>query len=459
MERLKFHIADYVVMVIFLVISSAIGIYYGFFKKQRTTEAYILGNRQIHLVPVALSLAVTFQSAASIIGLPSEIYLYNIMVFYITFGISIANLIQALVIVPLVHPLRLTSAYEYLQRRFQSRAVQLLGMSMGMLQTLLYVSIVLYSPALALEAVAGIPIWLSIVLIGVLGTVYTAIGGMRTVIWTDTFQFVMLYGGLTVILILGIKEIGSLSNVFALSLEGDRMKFDEINPDPRVRHTVWGCVIGGVFNWLPNCCNQSAIQRISSIEKAKDAKIATLLNIPLGVIFDLILLLTGLVLYAYFVIQACDPLGNNQLSNPNQLMIYFVMKVLNSVPGLAGIFLAAVFSGALSSLSSGINSMATNTLQDILANPLKEALQIKKTLIAKVLVLVYGILTVALAYLSQYLTGPVTQMGQTAFGAAGGPVVGIFFLGSVFQQANKKVRFDCACSWTVVEMHATVHAL
>ncbi|XP_045187285.2 sodium-coupled monocarboxylate transporter 1-like [Mercenaria mercenaria] len=204
MERLKFHTVDYVVMVIFLAISSAIGIYYGFYKKQRTTEEYILGNRQSHLVPVALSLAVTFQSATSIIGLPSEIYLYNIMVFYITFGISIANLIQALVIVPLVHPLRLTSAYEYLQRRFQSRAVQLLGMSMACCRRY-YMS--------ALSCI--LQLW------------HLKQGGMRTVIWTDIFQFVMLYGGLTVILILGVKEIGSLRTVFALSLEGDRMKFDE----------------------------------------------------------------------------------------------------------------------------------------------------------------------------------------------------------------------------------------
>ncbi|XP_053394714.1 sodium-coupled monocarboxylate transporter 1-like isoform X3 [Mercenaria mercenaria] len=378
MKRLEFHFADYIVMVIFLAISSAIGIYYGFYKKQRTTEEYILGNRKLHFVPVALSLAVTFQSAVSIIGYPGEIYLYNTMVLYTTFGISIAYLIQAFFIVPLVHPLRLTSAYE---------------------------------------------------------------GGMRTVVWTDTFQFVILYGGLTVILILSVMEIGSISAVFDLSLKGGRIKFDEINPDPRVRHTVWGCIIGGAFNTLPNCCSQSAIQRISSIEKSKDAKIAAALNIPLAVIFIVILILTGLVLYAYFVIKACDPLANEQVSNPNQLMIYFVMKALRDVPGLAGVFLAAMFSGALSTLSSGINSMATNALQDILCDYLKEAQQIKKTFILKLLVLVYGILAVVFAYLSQYLTAPVTQMGSTAFGAAGGPVVGIFFLGAVFPAANKKGAF------------------
>ncbi|XP_053376530.1 sodium-dependent multivitamin transporter-like [Mercenaria mercenaria] len=161
---------------------------------------------------------------------------------------------------------------------------------------------------------------------------------------------------------------------------------------------------------LPNCCSQSAIQRISSIERAKDARNATLLNIPLAATFACSLALTGLVLYAYFVIKACDPLAGDQVSNPNQLMIYFVMNTLSDVPGLAGIFLAAVFSGALSTLSSGINSMATNALQDILSGYLQEAQQIKKTFILKLLVLVYGILTVVLAYLSQYLTGPVTQI-------------------------------------------------
>ncbi|XP_045167037.2 sodium-dependent multivitamin transporter-like [Mercenaria mercenaria] len=337
-------------------------------------------------------MAVTVQSAVSIFGFPSEIYLYDVMFLYMTLAVCIASLVQAFFIVPLVHPLRLTSAYEYLQRRFQSRAVQLLGMTMGMLKTVLYISIVLYTPALALEVVAGIPIWLSIVLIGALGTVYTAIGGMRTVVWTDTIQCVILYGGLTVILTLGVKEIGSLSKVFELSSKGGRIKFDD----------------------------------------------ASLLNIPLNIFFTFILALTGLVLYAYIANKECDPLANETLSNPNQLLIYFVKNALHDVPGLAGLFLAAVFSGTLSSLSSGISSLATNVLQDVLAGWLKNMLPIRKALVVKLLVLVLGALVVTLAYLLQYLTGPVMQMCNTAIGAAGGPGFGIFFLGSVFPQANKK---------------------
>lgn len=112
MADLRFHIADYIVMVLFLIISSAIGIYHGFFKKQTTTEEYLLGNRQMHLLPVALSLLVTYQSAISVLGIPVEVYLYNVMIIYLYFAVCIAIFLQAAMIVPLLYPLRLTSTYE-----------------------------------------------------------------------------------------------------------------------------------------------------------------------------------------------------------------------------------------------------------------------------------------------------------------------------------------------------------
>ncbi|XP_045187276.2 sodium-coupled monocarboxylate transporter 2-like [Mercenaria mercenaria] len=436
MEDLRFHIVDYVVMALFLVISSIIGVYYGFFKKQSTTEDYLLGGRQMHLFPVALSLLVTYQSAISVLGVPVEVYLYNIMMFYMYIAIGIANFMQATLIVPLMYPLRLTSTYEYLGLRFRSRSVQLLGTVIGMLQTLLYMSVVLLAPALALEAVAGVPLWLSIIIIGFIGTVYTSIGGMRTVIWTDVFQFIVLYGGLTVILVMGGLKIGSFTKIFELAYAGKRTAFNEISVDPRVRHTVWGLLIGGIFQWLPNCCNQSAVQRICSMKSARDAKISTYLSIPLMLIYGLILSMTGLLLYAYFVNEECGPIAAGKIGNANQLMPYFVMHVLNDVPGLGGIFIAALFSGALSSLSSGINAMAANTLQDILVNCLENITQKRKTLFAQLIVFVYGTLAVVMAYMARNLSGPVTQMALSAFGSAGGPVVGIFFLGAMFPQAN-----------------------
>ena len=434
--ELRLHTADYAVMGGFLVISLGIGVYYGLFKKQRTTEEYLMGNRQMQILPVALSMLVTYQSAISVIGIPAEFYLYHSMSCYVWLGIIAVIVVQCYMIVPLMYPLHLTSAYEYLGRRFKSRSVQLLGTILGMVQTLVYMSVVLLAPSLALEAVAGIPLWISVVLVGVVGTVYTSLGGLRSVIWTDVFQFVIMFTGIIVILILGGVRLGDYNNIWNLCKQGDRIQFAIIDADPRVRHSVWSCLIGGAFNWLPNLCNQSAIQRICSMKTMKESKTAVLLNIPLTIFYGVLLFLMGTVMYAYFASEQCDPLKAGFVSNGNQVTPYFVMHILSNLPGLAGLFLAALFSGALSSLSSGINAMGANTIQDILLNCLRNTSQLKKTIVAKVIVFIYGAVAVTLAYLAKDFAGPVTQISMSAMGAIGGPVAGMIFLGGLFPQAN-----------------------
>ena len=434
--ELRLHTADYAVMGGFLVISLGIGVYYGLFKKQRTTEEYLMGNRQMQILPVALSMLVTYQSAISVIGIPAEIYLYHSMQCYVWMGITAMIVVQCYVIVPLIYPLHLTSAYEYLGRRFKSRSVQLLGTILGMLQTLVYMSMVLLAPSLALEAVAGIPLWISVVLVGVVGTVYTSLGGLRSVIWTDVFQFVIMFAGIIVILILGSVRLGNYNNIWSLCKKGDRIQFAIIDIDPRVRHSVWSCLIGGAFNWLPLLCNQSAVQRICSMKTMKESKKAVLLNIPLTLFYGILLFLMGTAMYAYFASEQCDPLKAGFVSNGNQVAPYFVLHILSNLPGLAGLFLAALFSGALSSLSSGINAMGANTIQDILLNCLRNTSQLKKTIVAKVIVFIYGAVAVTLAYLAKDFAGPVTQISLSAAGAIGGPGAGMIFLGGLFPHAN-----------------------
>lgn len=109
---MAFQVADYIVMASFLLISAGIGLYFGICKKQRTTEEYLLGGRQLHLLPVSISLLVTYQSAISVIGTPVEVYVYDLMWLYSIIGVLLASVVQAFLIVPLLHPLYLTSVYE-----------------------------------------------------------------------------------------------------------------------------------------------------------------------------------------------------------------------------------------------------------------------------------------------------------------------------------------------------------
>ncbi|WAR19362.1 SC5A6-like protein, partial [Mya arenaria] len=113
-------------------------------------------------------------------------------------------------------------------------------------------------------------------------------------------------------------------------------------------------------------------------------------------------------------------------SSQKRLVPFFVMNVLSSTPGLTGIFLAAMFSASLSSLSSGISSLTANTLQDLLPYCLKNVTQTRKTAYAKLIALCYGCAVVGVAYLLRRLHGPVGQITAVAVGSTGGPAVGLF---------------------------------
>ncbi|XP_025094627.1 LOW QUALITY PROTEIN: sodium-dependent multivitamin transporter-like [Pomacea canaliculata] len=202
------HWFDYVVMAALMVVSLGIGIFFAVYKGgQRTKVEYLLGNRQMSMIPVCLSIFVTFQSAITLIGGPADMFNTGTMYMFIGYGIALSYIVGCLPVVPLIYPLRITSVYEYLEMRFDSKCVRLFVTSIGMLQTVLYMAVALYSPALALQTAAGLPLWVSIAIVGGLCTVYTALGGIKSVIWTDVFQTVILFIGIGAVIVMGTLHV------------------------------------------------------------------------------------------------------------------------------------------------------------------------------------------------------------------------------------------------------------
>lgn len=117
-------------------------------------------------------------------------------------------------------------------------------------------------------------------------------------------------------------------------------------------------------------------------------------------------------------------------------MPYFVFDVMHDYPGLPGIYISALFSGSLSTVSSGINSLAANTVEDLLKHRLANFSKFQITLVAKFTVVIFGGIAIGIAYLAQTVPGPVTQISLATFGACGGPLTGLFFLGALFPFAN-----------------------
>ncbi|KAK3793345.1 hypothetical protein RRG08_012107 [Elysia crispata] len=428
---------DYILLAIMLSGSLGIGLYFALSgDRQRDKIEYLLAGRRMSALPVCLSLFATFQSAIALLGIPTEVYTYGTMQLYNVVAMLLSYLIAIAAVIPLLYPLRLTSVYEYLLMRFESRAVQLLGAAVGVVSGMSYMTIALLSPALALETAVGIPLWLSIILVGSLGTVYTTLGGIKSVIWTDVFQTFFIFLGIVTVLVKGSMDVGGPAQVWRIGEATGRVELDVTSLDPRIRHTVWNVSFGSMFYWLSTHFSQPSMQRIVAIKTMKDAIKVFMFTIPLITIFNVVLVATGLVLTAYFYEIECDPLAAGYIKNKNQLVPYFVIHTLSSLPGVAGLYIACIFSGALSTLSSGINSLAANAVEDFFSKFLQNRSEYVTITITKLFACLFGAAAIGLAYLAKEFDGPVTQMTYTSLGATNGPLMGLFILGATFPQAN-----------------------
>ncbi|KAG8257122.1 hypothetical protein J6590_055507 [Homalodisca vitripennis] len=179
---------DYVVLIITLLVSLGIGLYFRCTGgKQKTAKEYLLGDRNQSVLPVAISLMASVMSAVTLLGVSGEVYMYGTIFLTIIISYILFTAVAAYLYLPVFFKLQATSAYEYLERRFSPR-VRIAASVLYTLQMVLYMGIVLYAPTIALEALTGLSRNTSTLVVGAVCTVYSTIGGIKAVIWTDVFQ-------------------------------------------------------------------------------------------------------------------------------------------------------------------------------------------------------------------------------------------------------------------------------
>ncbi|KAJ8303115.1 hypothetical protein KUTeg_019511, partial [Tegillarca granosa] len=434
-----FHPADYVIFVLTLVISAAIGIFYAWRdKKRQNTSEFLLGGRNMSILPVTLSLMASFLSAVLVLGVPTEIFYHGTMYWLISFSNIFTFPIAAHAFLPVFHRLELTSAYEYLELRF-NKTIRIIGCCVFQLQMILYMAVVLYAPALALNQVMGINIYISILVIGLVCTFYTAIGGLKAVMWTDAFQMVIVFVGLLTLIIKTTLEEGGFQTIWDKSLKAGKLQADNFDPNPLVRHTFWTLVIGGCMTSLTiYASNQAMVQRYLSMGTVKRAQTALYLQLPASLFFTTILVYAGLVLFAKY--GEADPVGCT-LQRKDQLIPWLVMDVLGTYYGLPGLMVACFFSASLSTVSSGVNALALVMITDIVKPmykkiTLRDMMDVKATIYSKLIAIIYGFLTIGLAFAAKYMGSFILQIALSIFGMVGGPVLGVFILAMFFPTAN-----------------------
>ncbi|KAH8023833.1 hypothetical protein HPB51_018052 [Rhipicephalus microplus] len=257
----------------------------------------------------------------------------------------------------------------------------------------------------------------------------TNTGGMKAVVWTDVFQMSVMVLGLAFVVVLGVMKVGSPEKVWTTAKEGGRIQFLNTQVDTQSSVSLWNVLLGTTFIWLASYgTSQTQVQRFCSVSTLREAK-------TLGCV-------AGLVIYANY--PNCDPLKSGKISKQDQLIPFFVMETLSVVPGLPGLFVACVFSGALSTLSSGFNSLAAVTWEDFIKK-WWHASEKKAAYVTKAVASAYGLLTIGLAFLAGSI-GSILKAAFAMSGALSGPLLGVFLLGMVLPSCNGKVSAELVVS-------------
>lgn len=212
-----------------------------------------------------------------------------------------------------------------------------------------------------------------------------------------------------------------------------------LSMNPLIRHTLWSQVIGGVFYWVQtNAVSQNMIQRYLSLPSLQAGKRAVWIFV-FGVITLMCLCsYNGLLMYATY--KHCDPLTTKLAKKEDQMLPLFVMDTLGELPGLSGLFIAGVFSAALSSLSTCLNSMSAVVLEDFVKPYVKKPLtENQVNWVMRSVVVVLGVVCVGMVYVVEKM-GTVLQLTMSLEAVTNGPLFGIFTIGIFLPWIKAKVR-------------------
>ncbi|XP_057665819.1 sodium-coupled monocarboxylate transporter 1-like [Diorhabda carinulata] len=432
----RFGIVDYVIFLLMLSMCLIVGLSFGIFGKNQNSQDYLVGGRNMKILPIAMSLIATWVSGISLLGIPTEIYVYGIQYTYIIIGFLLTTLVFGTVYLPVFQQLQLTSTYEYHQMRFDKN-VRLFGSVLFAIGMVAWLPLVIYVPALAFNQVTGVNVHLTTPAVCIICVIYTSMGGLKGVVWTDVIQIFIMFGAILLVVIKGTIDVGGIGNVFRRNWESDRIEGPNFDPDPMARHTIWALVIGGGAYTLQSAgVNQNMVQRYLALPSLRESKKALWVFFFGLTAIVLLCSYCGMLIYATY--YKCDPLTTKLAREKDQLLPLLVMEILGDIPGLPGLFVAGIFSAALSSLSTGLNAMAAVVLEDFYKPFFKKELSEKQTyFLMKTTVLVIGTMCVGLVFVVEKL-GAVLQLAMSIGAISNGPSLGLFTMGVLFPWINAK---------------------
>jgi len=428
-------VLDWMIIAVYALVVLAIG--FRASRKQTNTDEYFRGERQIPWWAIGLSIIATSFSAASLLGGPGEGYNHGFLYLQLQLGDLVGYLLVIALFLPFFVGLNLTTAYEYLEKRFDPKT-RALGSLCFLLFVIARLGGLLYAASLVVATITGLPLWGAILLVGVVSIIYTAAGGISAVVWTDVLQFAMIFVGLAAGVWAATAEVpGGFGALWQAAGEGGRLALVNISWEPdSIRSLPTALVAYGILAFAVAGTNQQSVQRYVSCADEPSARKAILLGWFSGFVGVAATLLLGVLLFSFYQINP----GLPEDTPPDGILPYFIV---NQVPiGASGFLVAAIFAAAMSSIDSALHSLATCMTVDFYQRYTRpEPGQVRSLKVAQGLIVVWGILGILSAFYVAS-TGeallPFLIQYTTLFL---GPLLGIFLMGVLLPRVNATGAF------------------
>ncbi len=307
------HPLDWLVVVLYFAFIIGVGLRTG--RGNQTIEDYFLAKRSMPWWAIGLSVMATQASAITLVGTTGQAYVDGMRFIQIYLGLPIAMVILCATLVPFFYRARVYTAYEFLERRFDAKTRSLTSF-LFLLSRGLADAVVIYAPSVVLSIVFGMDEKILILAIGLSATVYTALGGMRAVMWTEVWQMLIIFLGMLFCLgavVVGLPDSLSLGSALRIVGSTGRLATIDFNPDPKVTYTFWTGLLGGTFLMLSYFgCDQSQVQRYLTGRSLTESRLALLFSAIVKIPMQFIILLTGAMLFVFYQFEK-PPVVFNQV--------------------------------------------------------------------------------------------------------------------------------------------------
>ena len=307
------HLLDWAVVVAYLV-----WIVWDGLRRSKATsevEGYFLANRSLPWWAVGLSVMATQLSAITLVGTTGRGYSDGLGIVQLYLGLPVAMIILSVTLVPFFYRARVFTAYEYLERRFDSRT-RTLASFLFLVSRALSCGVIIAAPAVILSIVLGWNLTLTILGIGVPTVLYTMVGGVQAVTWTDVKQMVVIIAGVgaaVVVLLFQLPDHVSVGEALHIAGTTGRMQALDFTWDPNKTYTFWSGLIGGLFLMLAYFgCDQSQVQRYLTAKSVDEGRQSLMMSAYFKIPLQFLIPMIGVLIFVFYLFHQPPVLFNRQ---------------------------------------------------------------------------------------------------------------------------------------------------